>query len=29
VLPLAAEKDARSVLELAWEAYKSRRFNPK
>jgi hypothetical protein len=29
VLPLAAEKDARSVLDLAWEAYKSRRFNLK
>jgi DNA repair protein SbcD/Mre11 len=26
VLPLAADKDAKSVLEILWQAYKSNRF---
>ncbi|HLG36845.1 MAG TPA: hypothetical protein VI338_01820, partial [Nitrososphaera sp.] len=29
ILPLAAEKDARSTLDIVWEAYKSRRFKLK
>jgi DNA repair exonuclease SbcCD nuclease subunit len=27
ILPLAAEKDTKSVLEIVWQAYKSKRFN--
>ena len=29
ILPLAAEKDAKATLDIAWEAYKSGRFRAK
>jgi hypothetical protein len=29
ILPLAAEKDAKAALDIAWEAYKSGRFRGK